>query len=485
MIDFSSQVKSGIKWGVMGQLSSQSLSIAISIVMARLLTPDIFGIVAMVTLITGFFSVLANVGFDYLLIQNDKMSQEAKSTIFWCNLFIALGLSALLFFSAPFLASFYEKDCVVLIAQTLSLTFLINAFGFIARTLLLKNLEVKFLSLSQVFAQLISGSAGIFLAITGHHLYALLAHKLLLSTIHSILLILKTRWMPSLILSMASIKVSWNKSLYFFIDKISVQIITHVDSFIVGKSLGAYDLGIYNKSYSFLMFPIRNFSVAIKNILFPSFSRYKGEIGKCRQMYLKLISSLSMLLLPMLVGFGLVADKVVLLALGNTWTDTVSLIRVFTALAFFQSIGSISRTILVSLEQTKRNFLVGLTGKILVIVSILVGLQWGLMGICISYTISGIIGIIYAQHVAQKEIQVTWNHFMKSVLPSIGVTLLATISSYLTHVVFSDKIDILTVLLLQISISTIVSLIVLEATKASAYMRLKALVLECKALIKY
>jgi len=430
MSNFKQQTVSGIKWGMLNNLFVQFFNIGVSVILARLLLPEHFGAVGMVMVLTGFAAVFFDMGFGHALIQKEELQLEDSATVFWFNLFMGTVLFGILFFSAPFVASFYETPIVASLAKVLALLFIFNALNVVQLSLLKKALNFKKIAFINVVATFISGITGIILALYGFKVWAIVAQLLTLSGLKTLLYFIYSDWKPSFVFKWHALKNMFGFSASVAGDTMLTYWARNLDNLLIGKFIGGDALGLYTKAYSIMMLPIKNISQVLTTVLFPSFSSIKQDVAKLKSVHLRILSAISLIVLPICCIIWLSAYELVSILFGSNWLDMIPIVQVLTFLGITQSLSKINGALYLALG--KANFVLKLSFffKINIFIAMILGL-WlgGLMGLVIAYAIVSVINFIPSFYFAGKQIQLTLLDFFRKAAPILisgGVMVVVT-----------------------------------------------------------
>ena len=477
MDDFKAITFRGFRWSVIGQVGSQAVSLVFSILIARIVVPDDFGQVAMVTVITGFLSVIVNSGFGSALIQKTETSQKLLSSAFWFNLILGVIMTAMLILSRNLIARFYEVDSLSYIALLLSPIFIFHSLGSVSRSILAKRIEFRMLSLAGLTSMIVSGSVALYLASIGLATEALVANVVLQALISNILILILCRWRPSLAFSLTELKEVFNFSLNILGNDSLNFWVRNVDSLLIGKYLDSHSLGIYNRSYSLLTIPLTNVSGAISKVLFPSLSSIKGDSDRVKSIYLRVVGTISFILYPALIGLMVTADKIVITILGENWIEAIPLIRVFAMLGMVQSISSLVTNLYLSQGKVKLMFRLGTALRVMLIFSFIVGLNWGIMGVAVSYTIAALFSALINNYFGGKQIGLTLDEIFARLASSFWLSALVGVEVVCADLLIQDFIGIHWRLLIQVSLGIFSYYLLNEIFKPKNYIFLKNAIL--------
>ncbi len=467
----------GVSWSFGSNILSQVLNLMVTIILARLLSPSEFGIVGMVTVFSGFAKSLIDFGLGNALIFKDEVTELDRSTVFWTNFAISLFMTTL-FISLPgSIAVFYKNEELQLITLILSFNFLISAFSVVNHSIIRKKLDFKTEFIIGLSSLVISGLVALLLAYAGWGYWALVAQIIVSSFLNALLGIYFIRWLPKMIYSLDALKqlmrFSWglvgNNTLNYWV--------RNIDNLLIGKYVGTAELGIYSKSYSLLTLPMRSISDVVSKVLFPSFTMIKQKPEKIRSIYFKVCQAIMLIVAPLMTFLFVETDYLIALVLGDKWLSMVPVVKVFCVLSINQSIGTLISNLYMAFNKTREMFYVGTFLRIMLITAIVIGLQWGIMGVAISYTIAGYLSSsIYHTHVG-KIAGFKLQDFIKNVVPIVLMNVGIGILIFLLRLFLEDQVLPIYVLIASSVFYVAIYYLLLEKFRLPVYLELKSLVL--------
>lgn len=364
-------------------------------ILARILTPADFGMIAMVTMATGFLNVLKDFGFGAALIQKENVSQDEYSTVFWFNIALGSILTAAVWFSAPFIALFFDEPALEQVCRALSFTFLITSGGIVLENFLVKEMQFKQLFYRSFLAAAMSGLVSVGFALNGAGYWALVIQSYVNISLLVMFTYLKVRWRPSLTYRYRYIKELQSFSLPLLGDQAINYWSRNIDNLLVGKFFGKFDLALYNRSYSLMLLPVRQISGSLTRVLFPSLSTIKDDIDKVRNVYLKTSGIIALITFPIMTFLFIMSSEVLLLVYGKQWLGAVPLFRILCFLGALQSIGTLLGNVFMSQGRTDLLFRIGLVSKFLMISGILVGIYFGRVEtVALGYVCGGVLAFL-------------------------------------------------------------------------------------------
>jgi len=403
--DFKSNTINGISWTLVNQVGSQLIALLVSVTLARLLMPQDFGTVGMVTVFTGFAGVLSSFGLGSSIVYKQNPTQLQLSTIFWFNCIIGLIFTGFFWILSPAIASYYQKPTLEILTKVISISFIINGLTSVQENILVKDLKFKSLTIISYIATVLSAIVAVSMALMGYGVWSIVVQGLAGSIIRSLILWSNSSWIPKLQFRFSSIKSLFNFGMNVTANGSLNYWARNYDNFIIAKFLGDDALGIYGRVYGLMLLPLRNISQVIGKVLFPSFSSIKEDKNRIKQVYLKMTRVIALITFPMMIGLWSVAKEFVIVVFGEQWLAMIPILKIMVLLGMVQSILTINGTIYNSQGRADLAFKVGLLLKAVIIGGITVGLFLdGLKGVAIGYTVASIINAIPSLYFAGRLI---------------------------------------------------------------------------------
>ena len=376
-----------VRGGVL-TLASQGTQFALqtvsTVVLARLLTPADFGLVAMVTAITGLASAFADFGLSEATIQRPEINHSQINALFWINAAIGLGLMLITASLGPMLAWIYREPRLTNIAVLLSINFLIGGLRVQPAALLKRQMRFMALAFRDIASYAIAVPVGIFMAWRGAGYWALVALPLTLNTTQMVLSWMMVQWKPGLprrdatVLPM--ITFGGNVALSYVLYNVNRS----ADGSLIGWFWGAGPLGLYSRAYNLLMLPLRQLSAPAASVAVPAFSRLQGDPERFARYFLRAASLIVWITAP-LFGFLFVAARpVIALVLGRQWGEAAPVFKILAISALGQLFIDMTLWMLVSRGLSGRLLKLLLIISPIIIVSFLIGLPFGIKGVALS-----------------------------------------------------------------------------------------------------
>ena len=317
--ELKDKVVSGLIWKFLERIGAQLVSFIVTIILARILMPEDYGIVSMVLVFITLANVFVSNGFGSALIQKKDADETDYSTMFYCSLVISLVLYAILFMASPLIASFYNNDKLILVLRVFSLKLPIAAVNSIQHAYVSKKLIFKRFFFSTLIGTVLSAIIGIMMAYYGCGVWALVAQYLINSIVDTLVLFITVPWRPKFKFSINSaksmLKYGWKVTLAELISSGYNEIY----SLIIGKIYSSADLAYYKRGNQFPDLAINNVDIAIGSVLFPAMSSTKGNKDQIRNMTRGAVKTSSYIIFPVMIGLIVVAKPLISLLLTDKW----------------------------------------------------------------------------------------------------------------------------------------------------------------------
>ena len=377
---------------VAAQGASFFLQMASTVVLARLLTPQDFGLIAMVTAITGFVSMFKDMGLSMATVQKAEINHSQISTLFWINVALSLGIMLITVVLAPVIAWFYGEPRLTWITLALASAFIFGGLTVQHQALLRRNMRFGTLALIAIISMLVSILAAIIAALYGAGYWSLVLRQLANAMVGMIAVWLACRWWPGLPVRRSGVRsmMAFGANLTGF--NIVGYLAQNIDNILIGKFLGAVPLGLYNRAYQLLLLPVRQINQPMEAVAIPALSRLQQEPSKFRSYYRKGLTLAVMFGMPIVAFLFVVADKVILIVLGQQWLGSVPIFRALGLAAFVGTTNSLGTgVIFVALGNVRRQFLAALVRSFFLVVAFCIGLHWGAIGVAAAYSIYSVL----------------------------------------------------------------------------------------------
>jgi polysaccharide transporter, PST family len=431
------------------------------IIMARLLSPADYGVLAMVTAIIGVAEIFRDFGLSSAAIQAKSLSRGQQDNLFWMNTGIGLALSVIVVASSGLIAHFYDDPRLQPLTAVLAIVYLLNGVSTQFRAYLTRSLSFARLTGAEIVGQSLGLATGITCAMLGMGYWALAAQQIAVALFAQVALIFVTPWFPRWIDRTASIRPFLKYGSNLLGAHLLGYASRNADSVIIGARFGASDLGLYNRAFQLMMMPLLQINAPATRVALPVLSRLQDQ----RERYASFILfGQSALLMAVSFAFALVgaqASSVITLALGTQWLAAIPIFQILLIAGFFNAAGYATYWVFLSKGLTKANLRYALATRPAMIALLVIGSIWGVNGVAAAYALGAAltwpIGLIWiARHSDAPARQMFANG-----LRTIIIFGLATVSSYASTMALPDDAYVLRLVVGFVAVVTTLALIAL------------------------
>jgi len=377
----------GFSLTVAGQALKFIITIGATAVLARLLTPDDFGLVAMIVSLTGVAHIFKDLGLSLAVVQRPHLTHRETSCLFWIT--VAMGVvTALAVASAgPLFALILKDSRLTIISPAIALSFLFASIGSQHQALLRRHMRIGTISAIESLSGLASYLVAIALALIGVGYWALVSQQVLLFAFIAALSWVVCSWRPG--------RIAWDPAVKAMIgfggnitgSNLLNYLCRNLDNVLIGRFCGAVALGLYSKAYQLLLLPIWQINTPMLAAITPALSRLQSEPRRFNQLYLKSIMAIVTVGMPLVVFMFVRAENIILVALGRDWMGAVLLFRLLGPAAFMDTFNIAAGLILITLGQTDRQLRLSVVSALATVLAFCIGVRWGAEGVAIAFSV--------------------------------------------------------------------------------------------------
>lgn len=331
-------VLSNLIWRFLERCGAQLVTLLVSIILARLLDPTVYGVVALVTVITTVLQVFVDSGFATALIQKKDADDLDFSTVFYFNLVTCIILYALVFMIAPVIAAFYKMPELTSVIRAISLIIVISGVKNVQQAYVTRNMMFKRFFFATLGGTLGAAVIGILLAYLGYGVWALVGQMLFNTSVDTIILWLTVKWRPIKAFSLERLKGLFSFGWKMLVANLIATVNGQLRQLIIGKMYSSEDLAFYNRGRQFPDLIVSNINTSIDSVLFPTLSNEQDNHSRVREMTRQSIKVSTYIMAPLMMGLIACADTIVRLILTDKWLPCVPYLRIFCVSFFFYPI---------------------------------------------------------------------------------------------------------------------------------------------------
>ena len=397
------QFFSGIAWTFVQNIAVRALSVIITIILARLLMPEDYGLIGMLAIFIAVSEVFIQSGFGQALIQKSDCSDDDYSTAFYFNVAISVLIYSVLFILAPFIASFYHEPQLVNITRVLALNFVLGSFNIVQQAKLRKSMMFRPLAIITLISTVASGVIGIIFAYSGFGVWALVSQTLCATLFSAILFPVFTRWMPNRPFSITSFTHLWGFGSKILVTGILDVIIINLSNILIGRFFNKNQVGFFSKARNFADIPAQTLSSVLGTVLFPLLSEIHQDEERHKAVYRKTCYYAILMTFPFMILMVLLARPIVIILFTEKWEPCVPLLQAFLLTRMLLPLNIINSQMLQSKGDAKLYMnLYFVTGPLSVI-AIIVSIPFGVQAMAWATLISGLLYyVVYAFAIGKR-----------------------------------------------------------------------------------
>lgn len=400
-----------------------SIRIAFTAGMARLILPEDFGLVSMVTALTHLADQFRDLGLSQATIQKKDLHRDQVSAVFWINVIIGGALTLVLSALAPLVARFYHEPKLIWVTVASSLAFLFSGFTVQPQALLQRQLMYGRLAVVDVSAVLVSSILGLWAGYAGMKHWAVVVLNVSYPLVRGAGLWWATRWNPSFRLRGTGVR----SMLRFGAGVSGFNILNYfsrnLDRILIGRYMGTVDLGYYTKAYQLLLLPISQLRTPMINVGIPALSALQNDPVRYRRYYRSIVALLALASMPLVMWMIVCSEEIVRIFLGPRWISSARIFSVLGIVALVQAPASaISSLPMLTMGKSRKYFLYGVMIAGVTTAGFLIGIRWGTMGVVWSYVATTYLLLVPTVFWGTNGSQVSWRDAVEAVLPGVGAS---------------------------------------------------------------
>ena len=427
--DIKSQAVKGVIWSSIERFSIQGVQFILGIIMARLLTPDDYGLIGMIYVFMSISQVFIDGGFANALIQKQNRTEKDYSTVFYVNLGFSLLFYILLFILAPCIASFYEIPLLTIITRVYAINLILNSIVAVNKTKLVINVDFKTQTKISFTSALISGILGIYCAYSGYGVWSIVIQTLSSALFNVILSFYFVRWIPLWSFSFVSFKNLFAFGSKLLIANLISNVYNNLYIFIIGKKFSPTSLGIYTRADQFANFASANLGNILLRVAFPILSQIQDDDERLIRVYRKYITMSALIIFPFILGLCGISKPLILLLLSEKWIDCVIILQILCFAYLWNCIITINLNLLNVKGRSDLVLRLEVIKKSIAFTILLISLNFNLIGICIGMAIYPLIAFYMNTYYTKKILNYGFKKQFIEIFPYLVSSLIIMIEA--------------------------------------------------------
>ncbi|MBQ3386183.1 MAG: oligosaccharide flippase family protein [Eggerthellaceae bacterium] len=424
------KVIANLLWRFAESFGAQLVSFVVSILLARILDPETFGVIALVLVVTNILGVFVDGGFSSALVQKKDADDLDFSSVFWVNLVICLVVYAILLVTAPLIAAYYDDATLTPVIRVLGLVLIISGFGAVQFSYISRKLVFRKSFVSRMAGVALSAAVGIWMAANGYGVWALVGQQLVAALVGTLVIWFTSGWKPSFAFSWERVKSLFDYGWKLLVSSLIHTLYTNLRPLIVGKWYSKDDLGLFDRGNRFPSVIVLNVSNAIASVMFPVMSDVQDDVARVRSITRRSISVSSYIIWPLMMGLAGTAPVLVPCLLGEQWVGCVPYLIVF---CFANGLDPMQTSNLAAMKALGRSdifFKLELIKKAIAIAIVFIAAPFGVMPLAISTVVYSLIATFINAWPNRKLLNYPYLQQVRDVAPSFLLSLVMGIIVY-------------------------------------------------------
>ena len=447
--NITGKVKRGVIYNAGARLIGVWTQVAGTVVLARLLLPEDFGLVALGMLIIGFATKFGEFGFSAGLIQRkEKVTEKHINTLFFLDLSFKLLLWIIFYLATPALARIFHDPRLIAVIPVISLYMVLECLSTTPLTVLKRKMDFKSYSLIVTAEDFVILISSILLAWFGYGYWSLIFAKLIGVSGAALLAAKLAHWRPKPLYDHTACKELFGFGLMVFLRDLLRYATEHVDYLFVSMYLGTRQLGLYEKAFEIMKMPQKRLTRALNTVVFSAFSRIQDEPERVRMAFRKLVLTISVVSYPVLSGLAFIAPLLIPLALGDNWRPVVVPVQIMCAAGILRSIDPFLNSVLTATGFVKMTVFRRAFEALMMTLATFIGVRYGINGVAVSVVIVSFITMVFMMNLLKKVSNIGWKDYFHPQIPAIVTSTGMLITMYTCSSIVDVYIDTTEVIML-------------------------------------
>lgn len=407
----------GVIWSAVERFASQGVEFIFGILIARLLLPEDYGVIAMLNIFLAISRTFIDSGFETALIRKADRTDTDFQTVFYFNIIVSVVCYIILWLASPFIAEFYETPLLESVTKVVALSLIFNALAGIQSAKLSINIDFKSRANVSLIHACVSGAVGLWLAFKGYGVWALVAQSLSAAAVRTITLWVIVRWKPRFEFSKTSFKELFSFGSKLLAAGLLNTIYNNIYSIVIGKFYSPSSLGVYSKANTLSQFPSSNVTGVFQSVLFPVLSSIQDDEQRMLDIYKRFLRMSSFVVFPLMVGLAAVADPLIRLLLTDKWEGSIYLLQILCFSTIWAPVIAVNTNVLKVMGRSDYFLKVEIVKKIIGVVILCVTIPMGLVPMCYGTVVATMLSVYCDTYYTKKLIGYGLLSQLKDLLP--------------------------------------------------------------------
>ncbi len=423
-------VLSNFFWKFFQSCGTQGVTFIVSIVLARILSPEDYGTIAIVTVFTTLLNVFVNSGFGTALIQKKNTDDTDFSTVFYFNIVFSIILYVGMFFAAPIISGFYKNPELTPIIRALTLVIVVYGVKNIQQAYVSRNMMFKKFFWSVLGGTISGAIVGIYMAWRGYGVWAIVGQQLTNTTVDAIILWLTVKWRPKLLFSFERLKGLFSYGWKLLASSLIDTLYNDLRTLIIGKLYSSNDLAFYNRGKTFPNLIVTNINASIDSVLLPAMSSAQDSKETVKAMTRRAIKLATYIMMPLMIGLAVCAEPVVRIVLTDKWLPCVPFMQIFCITLAFYPIHTANLNAIKAMGRSDLFLKLEIIKKVIGLAFLLSTMWISPLAMAASLLVSNVISQIINSWPNKKLLGYSYLEQLKDIVPNIVLTIIMGVVVY-------------------------------------------------------
>lgn len=457
---------SGLFWRFLERCGAQGVNFVVQIVLARLLAPELYGTIALVTVFTAILQIFVDSGMGNALIQKKDADDLDFSSVFYFNMLMCIALYIGMFIAAPYISTFYKDPELTSVVRVMSLVLIISGVKNVQQAYVSRTMQFKRFFFATLGGTIAAAVVGIWMAYAGYGVWALVAQNLVNKFIDTVVLWFTVKWRPKLVFSFNRLKGLISYGWKLLVSGLIDSVYNNIRQLIIGKMYAAKDLGYYNRGKQFPMTIVTNINTSIDSVLFPAMSSQQDDANRVKVMTRRSIKISCYIMCPLMFGMAFTAEPIVELLLTHKWIECVPYLRIFCITYAFYPIHTANLNAIKAMGRSDLFLKLEILKKIVGIVTLVSTMWFGVMAMAYSLLFTSVASQIINSWPNKKLLGYSYWEQLKDIIPYIG---LSVVMGIVVHSIEVLKLNLILTFFIQVLIGACVYIVGSKLLKFESY----------------
>lgn len=429
----------GVMWSMVDRFATQGISFCFSIILARILAPKDYGVVAMIVIFTDIAQTFVDSGFSSALIRKPQLNKGDLSTAFYFNIVVGLVCYGILFAVSPLIADFYDLPILSPVIKVTALGVLLNSLCVVQRALFTKRVDFKTQALISIICVIISGAVGLYLAYNGYGVWALVIQGTAGSLVNCILLWVFSKWRPLLLFDRESLRYLWGYGSKLLASGLINTAYNNIFPIVIGKFYSPTQLGLFSRAQSYSSLLSSNITGILQRSTFPILSLIQDDDERLRTDYRRLLRMAAYIIFPLMVGMAAMARPLIITMITAKWEACVVYLQVICLAMMWYPIHAINLNLLQVKGRSDLFLRLEVVKKVMGITVMCITIPMGVLAMCCGMVVTSMISLVINTYYTGKLIHVGFIRQMGDLMPILVAALATGAMAYICSSFFSNE----------------------------------------------